>query len=180
MVHLGTKQLETEQLLLRRLTLDDASPLYHGLRNQPEFLYYTNKKEISLNEQIELFEKLEEKYKEKTYYNWAIVLKSTGEIVGMINFKVNDFNDSVEFNYATDNRHTNKGYMTEALKCVTNFALNELNVNRIQGGCVATNLASKRVIEKCGYTFEGTLKSYIKLSDGYHDMKMFSIVNNGG
>ena len=97
----------------------------------------------------------------------------------MINFRVNDFNDSVEFNYATDNRHTNKGYMTEALKRVTQFALEDLGVNRIQGGCVIENLASKRVIEKCGYVFEGVLKSYVKLSDGYHDMNMFAIINNG-
>ena len=96
----------------------------------------------------------------------------------MINFRVNDFNDSVEFNYATDNRYTNNGYMTEALKRVTKFALEDLCVNRIQGGCVVENLASKRVIEKCGYGFEGVLKAYIKLCDGYHDMNMFAIIND--
>lgn len=179
MKHLGTCDLETERLKMRRLTMEDASPLFYGLRNQPEFLYYTNKQKITLDEQIKMFEKLDEKYAEKTYYNWVIELKSTNEIVGMINFRVNDFNDSVEFNYATDNRHTNKGYMTEALKRVTQFALEDLCVNRIQGGCVIENLASKRVIEKCGYVFEGVLQSYVKLSDGYHDMNMFAIINNG-
>ena len=180
MVHLGTKELETDRLLLRRLAFEDADPLFYGLRNQPEFLYYTNKEKITLEEQYELFSKLDEKYKEKTYYNWVIVLKSTNEIVGMVNFRVNEFNDSVEFNYATDNRHTNKGYMTEALKRVTRFALEDMCVNRIQGGCVTKNIASKRVIEKCGYTFEGVLRSYIKLVDGYHDMNMFSIINKEG
>lgn len=177
MNHLGTKQLETERLILRKLEIADAEPLFYGLRNQPEFLYYTNKKKITLEEQLKVFAGLEEKYKNLEYYNWVIQLKETGELVGMINFHVENKNDSVEFNYATDNRFWGKGIMTESLRVVTSFALKEMKVNRIQGGCIVENLASKRVIEKCGYGFEGVLRSYVKLEDGYHDMNMFSIVN---
>ena len=45
------------------------------------------------------------------------------------------------------------------------------------GGCAVENTASKRVMEKCGMNFEGTLKKYLKLKDGYHDMHMFSLTN---
>ena len=86
-------------------------------------------------------------------------------------------NDSVQFNYAIDNRFTCKGYMTEALSEVKKFCLEDLNVNRFQGGCAIENIASKRVMEKCKMQYEGTLRSYIKLSDGYHDMHMFSIIS---
>lgn len=82
------------------------------------------------------------------------------------------------FNYAIDNRFTKNGYMTEALMRVKNFAFNGMNVNRFEGGCVVTNIASKRVMEKCGLKQEGILKSYVKLSDGYHDMIMFAEINN--
>ena len=180
MKHLGTQRLETERLVLRRLNVEDAEPLFYGLRNQPEFLYYTNKEKISLEKQKEAFLELEEKYQNNEYYNWAIVLKETDDIVGMINFRVENKNDSVEFNYATDNRFTGRGFMTEALRAVTEFALEKMEVNRIQGGCVVKNIASKRVIEKCGYEFEGVLKNYVKLSDGYHDMNMFAITKKRG
>jgi ribosomal-protein-alanine N-acetyltransferase len=169
--------LETERLVLRKLEKVDAEPLFYGLRNQPEFLYYTNKKKITLEEQLENFNSIEEKYENLEYYNWVIVLKETGDLVGMINFHVENRNDSVEFNYAIDNRFWGRGIMTEALRAVTKFALEEMKVNRIQGGCVVENNASRRVIEKCGYEFEGVLKSYVKLDDGYHDMNMFSIIN---
>lgn len=177
MKHLGTKTLETDRLVLRKLKLSDAEPLFYGLRNQPEFLYYTNKERIDLKEQLEIFSGLDEKYKNQEYYNWVIELKETKDLVGMINFHVDNRNESVEFNYATDNRFWGRGIMTEALNAVTKFALEEMHVNRIQGGCVISNLASKRVIEKCGYEFEGVLKSYVKLRDGYHDMNMYSIIN---
>ena len=178
MNHLGTKTLETERLVLRRLEKADAEPLFYGLRNQPEFLYYTNKKPVTIEEQLEIFEALDEKYENKEYYNWGIELKETGTIVGMINFHVENRNDSVEFNYATDNRFWGKGIMTEALRVVTKFAIEKMMVNRIQGGCIVENLASKRVIEKCGYEFEGVLRAFVKLEDGYHDMNMYSIINN--
>lgn len=81
------------------------------------------------------------------------------------------------FNYAIDNRFTGNGYMTETLESVKNFAFNRMKVHRFEGGCVITNIASKRVMEKCGLKFEGTLKDYVKLSDGYHDMYMFAVIN---
>ena len=81
------------------------------------------------------------------------------------------------FNYAIDNRFTGNGYMTEALESVKNFAFNQMKVHRFEGGCVITNIASRRVMEKCGLKFEGTLKDYVKLSDGYHDMYMFAVIN---
>ena len=67
MNHLGTKRLETERLVLRRLEKADAEPLFNGLRNQPEFLYYTNKKPVTIEEQLENFETLDEKYESKEY-----------------------------------------------------------------------------------------------------------------
>ena len=82
------------------------------------------------------------------------------------------------FNYAIDNRFTRQGFMTEALMRVKKFAFNEIGVHRFEGGCVKENIASKRVMEKCGLNQEGILKDYIKLADGYHDMFMFSEIND--
>ena len=179
MIHLGTKEIYTDRLILRRLKTSDAEELWYGLRNQPEFLYYTNKQAITLEEQKETFLTIEDKYQNPEYYNWVIVLKDTGALIGMIHFRVIEVNDSVEFSYAIDNRYTKHGYMTEALKSVLDYALDKMQVNRIQGGCVVENVASRKVMEKCGMHFEGVLEKYIKLSDGYHDMRMYSIVNKG-
>lgn len=178
MNEIGTIKLETERLVLRRLGKNDAKELFEGIMNQEEFLYYTNKKPISLEEEKASLENIEEKYQNKNYYNWLITLKDTKQIIGAVNFNVNLKNDSVMFNYAIDNRFTKKGYMTEALMCVKNFAFNEMKVNRFESGCVVKNIASKRVMEKCGLKQEGILKSYVKLSDGYHDMIMFAEINN--
>ena len=178
MEHLGTMKLETKRLILRRFEEKDAEELYFGYINQKEFLYYANKERKTLEEEKMSLININNKYEIKDYYNWLIVLKETKKIIGSINLKVNEYNDSVEFSYAIDNRYTNKGYMTEALEIVKDFCLNKLKVQRFQGGCCIENIASKKVMEKCKMEYEGTLRKYIKLKDGYHDMCMYSIINN--
>ena len=177
MNHLGTINLETNRLILRRFEEKDAKEIFLGFVNQPEFLYYANKEKRTLEEEIKSLENISEKYKNLEYYNWLITLKDTGNIIGSIKLHIDSHNDSVEFNYAIDNRYTGNGYMTEALIKIKDFALNEIKVNRFQGGCAIENIASRRVMEKCGMNFEGTLKKYLKLKDGYHDMHMFSSTN---
>ena len=178
MIHRGTKVLTSDRLILRRIKKSDAEEIYNGFINQEEFLYYANKKRRTLEEEKESLMGIDNKYEKDDYYNWVITLKDDKSIIGMVNFRVEEINEMVEFNYAIDNRYTNKGYMTEALNLVKDYALNELKVNRFQGGCVIENIQSKKVMEKCGMIFEGILRNYIILRDGYHDMYMFSIINN--
>lgn len=175
MKHLGTIPLNTARLVLRRIKESDAKELFDGFINQDEFLYYANKKKVTLAEEMRSLTGIDEKYKDNEYYNWVIAIKDSGKIIGSINLRSNNYNDSVEFNYAIDNRYVGNGYMTEALAAVRDYCFDRLEVNRFQGGCCSENIASKRVMEKCGMRLEGTLADYIRLGDGYHDMYMYSI-----
>ena len=177
MNHRGTALLDTKRLLLRRFEEKDINELYDGYINQDEFLYYANKEHKTLEEVEGYIKRQLERYESKDVYNWCIALKNTYAIIGAINLRVNDYNNSVEFNYAIDNRYINNGYMTEALIAVKEFCMNELKVKRFQGGCCVENLASEKVMKKIGMKHEGTLKANVKLIDGYHDMHMYSLIN---
>lgn len=176
MKHLGTKIIKTNRLILRPFREEDAEGIYNSFRNQEKFLYYAHKDKISLTNQIKSLAGISEKYKNKEYYNWLITLKDN-TIIGAINLNVFNSDESVEFNYAIDDNYQNNGYMTEALQATKDFCLKEMQVNRFFGGCEINNLASKRVMEKCGLKYEGTLKNHLLLEDGYHDMLMFSYIN---
>ncbi len=177
MNHKGTVLLDTKRLLLRRFEEKDVNELYGGYINQDEFLYYANK-EYKTFEEVDAYIKRQlERYKSENVYKWCIVLKDTNAIIGAINLRVNDYNDSVEFNYAIDNRYINNGYMTEALMSVKEFCMKELKVKRFQGGCCIENIPSSKVMQKIGMNHEGILKANVKLIDGYHDMHMYSLIN---
>ncbi len=175
MNHLGTVQLKTDRLILRRFMESDAEGIFHSFVNDAGFLYYANKEARSLAQEKESLKGIDERYENKDYYNWLITLKD-GAVIGAINLNVEDYNESLEFNYAVDDRHRGNGYMTEALLAVREFAVNELRVNRFFGGCEIDNHASACVMEKCGLRFEGILRNHLKLSDGYHDMRVYSFI----
>jgi RimJ/RimL family protein N-acetyltransferase len=56
--------------------------------------------------------------------------------------------------------YQNKGYATEAVKCMLKYAFTELDLLVVAVCHYSSNLKSKRVIEKCGFTYEGTLRKY--------------------
>ena len=178
MKHLGTLKLETERLVLRRIEENDAKEIYDGFINQEEYLYFFNKEPRTLDEEIKSLEGINEKYEDLDLYNWVIVLKEKNAIIGRATLNVELYNECVEINYCIDKRYENNGYMTEALKKIIDFCLKELEVNRFQAGCVVENVKSKHVLDNCNMHQEGILKRYIKLPDGYHDMYMFSIIND--
>ncbi len=179
MNHKGTKMLCTERLVLRRFGEKDFEELYNGYINQEEFLYYANKEPKSIEDVKNYINRQLERYQSNDVYVWCITLKELGTIIGAIHLRVDEYNDSVEFNYAIDNRYINNGYMTEALLTVKDFCMAELKVNRFQGGCCVENIASEKVMKKSGLNYEGTFKSYVKLKDGYHDMHMYALINEG-
>ena len=178
MKHLGTQVLESERLILRRFKQSDAKEIYEGYVNQEGFLYYAHKEKRTLEEEINSLKGIDAKYEKNDYYNWLITLKENNKIIGAINLKADDYNESLEFNYAIDDRCKGNGYMTEALKLIKDYCFNELNVNRLYGGCEINNIGSKRVMEKCSFVYEGTLRNYLKLRDGYHDMHLYALIRN--
>lgn len=176
MKKIGTKTIKTKRLVLRQFTESDAQEIFDGFVNEEDFLYYANKKKRTIQEEIDSLKEIKEKYNNLEYYNWLITLDN--KAIGAIHLNVDNYNESVEVNYAIDNRHKGNGYMTEALEAVKHYCLNKLNANRIYGGCEINNIASKRVMEKCNFKFEGTLRNYLKLQDGYHDLHIYSFIKD--
>jgi RimJ/RimL family protein N-acetyltransferase len=171
--HLGSKELITERLILRKLKKEDAKEIFEGFINQEKFLYYSNKEKRTLEEEIKSLEGIEDKYLNLTYYNWVICLKENGTIIGSINAHYIQEKDKVVINYAIDERYRNNNYMSETLIEVLKYLKEEVRISNIECGCVIENIASKRVMEKANMKYVGTLKKEVILKDGYHDMHLY-------
>ncbi|MBP5342768.1 GNAT family N-acetyltransferase [bacterium] len=177
MKHLGTIKLSTSRLILRRMKESDAEGIFNSFVNDKAFLYYANKEPRTLDQEKDSLKGIDQKYQNKEYYNWLITLKDN-TIIGCIYLRVDNNEDSLEFNYAIWEKYQKNGYMTEALKTIKDFSLNKLNVKKFFGGCEIHNIASSRVMEKCGLIYEKTITNYLKLKDGYHDMLVYSNIVN--
>jgi RimJ/RimL family protein N-acetyltransferase len=68
----------------------------------------------------------------------------------------------------------NKGIMTEAVKLITDYAFEHLNLNRIFAQPYDRNRASMRVLEKAGFQFEGRLKGNVYKEDEILDQLLYA------
>jgi RimJ/RimL family protein N-acetyltransferase len=69
-----------------------------------------------------------------------------------------------------------QGYATEAARELLKFGFNELDLHRIEAGCAVDNIASVRVLEKCGMTREGRTRKLLPLAHGWSDNFQYAIL----
>ncbi|MBL6448398.1 GNAT family N-acetyltransferase [Fulvivirga sp. 29W222] len=91
-------------------------------------------------------------------------------IVGAIGLKVDDSNNEAEVGYWLGEEYWNKGLCTDALQAVVRFGLDSLKLHKINGSYLSHNLASSRVLNKCGFIVDCVLKDHIFKNDKYFDL----------
>ncbi|MFD1356749.1 GNAT family N-acetyltransferase [Fictibacillus halophilus] len=85
-----------------------------------------------------------------------VFLKETGELIASSGLHRIDWDiPKFEIGYWIDSRHAGKGYMTEAVQGITDFAVNELKARRIEIRCDTKNVRSAAIPERLGFTLEG-------------------------
>jgi len=136
----GTTPLETERLILRRFVVEDAEDMFNNWANDREVTKYLSwgphgnlgvTKEI-LTYWINCYENLET-------YNWAIVPKNFGKVIGSISLiEVSNKNQRCEIGYCMSKQYWNHGIMTESLKAVINYMILEIGFKRVQATVTST------------------------------------------
>lgn len=149
------KTIETERLILREWQESDADDYFELCKN-PDIENAGCKICKNINESLEHI-RLSIKCQESR----AIVLKENGKVIGSIFLsEVNRHARYKEIEYAISEAYQNKGYATEAVKHVLKYAFTKLNLLVVAASLNQFNIKSKRVIEKCGFMYEGTLRKY--------------------
>ncbi|MGI6254613.1 MAG: GNAT family N-acetyltransferase [Acutalibacter sp.] len=161
--------IETERLVLRPWKAEDLDDLYHYAKNPAVGPNAGWKPHESLEESQKILESWLQEDESKSC-TWAIVPKDTGRASGTISLDQNGRRPNVpdcrELGYALAQEEWGKGYMTEAAVAVLRYGFEELHLNLITVRHYTTNQRSRRVIEKCGFQYEGTQRQSSKLFDG--------------
>ena len=67
-----------------------------------------------------------------------------------------------------------KGYMREAILAVVHHAFAQLDLSRVEAACLPENTASRGVLEKCGFKYEGVAQSYLQINGRWRNHVLYA------
>jgi ribosomal-protein-alanine N-acetyltransferase len=163
--------LETERLVLRRLTTDDAAFVVE-LLNDPAFLRYIGDKGVRTHADARRYVETGPmaSYERHGFGLYRVELKDGGEPIGICGLLKRDFLPDVDIGFALLPRHRSKGYAFEAASAVLAHASDTLGLNRVLAITSPDNADSISLLEGLGFRFEGMTRS----GDDGPEVKVFS------
>ena len=168
--------IETDRLVLRYMKSSDRHAIFTNINNDKEVLKYFLDKYLEDENDLALDKRINYCIENKRYL-FAIELKDTHEVIGMIlQCSVPDqyFNNS-EIGFAIGRKYWNHGYVTEAMKAMIDFVF-KTGVNKVIASHIVGNDASKRVIEKCGMIYEGRRIEELYYHEQYWDVDYYYLL----
>lgn len=169
--------IETERLLLRKITLNDASDMFEYGSDPQVSEYTTWSTHTSIEDTKYFIRSLLKMYKRRELVDWGIVHKAEKKFIGTCGYVEWSMTHSrAEMGYAISRKYWNQGYMSEAVNAIMEFGFREMLLNRIQAKCKVSNIGSARVMEKVGMQLEGILRQQIFVKGEYWDLKIYSIL----
>ncbi|MDO5142605.1 MAG: GNAT family N-acetyltransferase [Eubacteriales bacterium] len=170
-------ELSTGRLLLRPFREDDVEAVYAYAKDEPVGRDAGWKPHESL---LESWDDLRLMFLDQPSV-WAIERRADGRLIGSVGL-VNDaarcYAAARSLGYALGVAYWGQGYMTEAVRAVLRCGFGRMALDVISATCYPDNARSRRVLEKCGFAYEGTLHRAERLYNGeIRDHQHFSLTH---
>lgn len=152
---LRVPRLETERLLLREVQIDDVNLIFDCWMQDEDVSRYMCWKASSDIEKTKEFIDYElNQIDNNQWRRWIIVLEETLEVIGSCLIFFNEDENTWDISYNLGKKYWGKGYISEAMKTVMNYAITELGMTECIAVHANENPASGKVITKLGFSFE--------------------------
>jgi ribosomal-protein-alanine N-acetyltransferase len=171
--------LETERLILRQMTLEDADFIFQHfsasavsqyLMDEPPMTEYAQALEI-----IEFYLEPEG----KTHNRWVIIRKSDRQPIGTCGFhKWDKRYFRAEIGYDLSPSFWGQGYMMESMRAVISNGFEQMGLNRIEALVYVENHRSIQLLQRLGFKQEGVLRDYFYLDGKFYDHSLFALLQS--
>lgn len=168
--------LRTQRLLLRDFTAADW-PAVYAYQRDPRYLRlyeWTDRTPEAVQAFVQMFVD-QQADQPRTRFQLAVTLPESGAVIGNCGIRLPAAGShEAEIGYELAPDQWGRGYATEAVAAIIHFGFAELGVHRISAWLVADNIASARVLEKCGFQLEGRLRDKEMYKGRYWDVLMYA------
>jgi len=150
--------LETNRLLLRTWTLEDAEAAFQ-IWGDAEVMQFVGKPFESVDVAHRALQNAIAAQEKYGFCLWATVEKSTRKVVGCCGFHPFEDNSALELAYHFVQEVWRRGYATEAAEACLRYGIENLTASKVVAFVHPENLASYRVLEKAGMTYIGIVEN---------------------
>lgn len=175
---LNFKDLQSERLLLRKITGKDIPDIFEIYSNREVMLYFDDRYAFEdIAEAEQMVSDYENAMQDQNGMRWGIILKDDGKLIGTCGFHaLSDYHKRIEIGYDLNRGYWGKGIMTEALSLIIDYAFEKSEVNRIEAFVEPPNTASGALLEKLGFSMEGILREHEMCRGKMTDIQLFSLL----
>lgn len=145
-------QLETERLILKPFSVEDAEHLFE-LNSDPDVTKYVGEGAYKNIDDVRNFIRNYDQYEKYGQGRLNMFNKQTGEYIGWCGLKYLADKEYTDLGYRLLKRHWGKGYATEASIVCLDYGFKVLNLDEIIGTAMKENTASIKVFEKLGLRY---------------------------
>jgi ribosomal-protein-alanine N-acetyltransferase len=175
---LVVNSLSTNRLHLRGL-IDSDWTAVHEYSSDPKVCEFMDWGPNSARETKEFIKRAMRAAKEKPRfsYDFAITQQNANQVIGAVSLTIVGYPPhQAMIGYVLGKQHWGKGIMSEAVAAILEFGFDSLKLHRISAHCEPKNLASSRVMEKCGMRREGHFIEDKLVKGRWRDTLSYSIL----
>lgn len=145
-------RIETERLIITEFDLSMAEYVHKNSLDEDNRRFVPDEVFETIEDARETIEFLMSVYESEDGPLVYPVLRKDGANIGYV--QLVPLEEGFEVGYHIAKEYTGNGYATEALKAFLNEILPKKNLDKVYGICISENIASKKVMEKCGFEKE--------------------------
>ncbi|MDQ6757995.1 MAG: GNAT family N-acetyltransferase [Bacteroidota bacterium] len=167
--------LETDRLVLRQISIDDAEDILR-LRSNDEAIKYIHKPKLtSIDDAIELIKIMNSPDR----IQWGIALKNENKIIGTIGYhRIIKEHYRAEIGYMLHPQYWNNGLMNESIKKIIDFGFDEMKLHSIEAIINPENNISRKILQKFNFINEAYFKENFFFEGKFFDSEVYSLVKN--
>ncbi len=169
--------LQTKRLILRQICPRDAEDMFDYASREEVTRYLLWSPHETKSYTAHYVNYLQKRYKLGDFHDWAVIFRENNKMIGTCGFT--SFQPSAntgEVGYVLHPDYWGKEIASEALSAVIDFGFHRMQLHRIEARYMVENVASRRVMEHCGMTFEGVLREAVLCRGKYEDVGVCSIL----
>ena len=172
--------IETQRLVLRDYTAEDAAAVHKMLQEPSYWQHQTgDKPELKIIEALMTWAEQEQNMSPRLNYYLAATLKGSNELIGEGVLKITDARHGQgEIGFGIAKQHWNQGYASEIGKALMGHGFKTLNLHRIQSVCSPENKGAIRTLQKLGMGREGLMREVAHVKGRWWSSVVYAMIDH--